>query len=140
MLTMTANSAGRFIAPMPVHVPPPRLPVCPHCGVDFERDTTVEIGALKMEPYGACTYHGESIQLTPYEAVVLWTIVKARGRCVSLRAISERWEEDRGDLNPIAVMKRRVLAKLLEVRPARVIEMRRGYGYRLAIELLEARA
>lgn len=106
------------------------MSLCFVCGADVDRDQgSLTLGWLTMQPYGRCFFHGREVRLTASEAAVLWALLKAQGRIVSLSVLAGRIDYD-GDGNCVAVLLSRIRGKLRRFGPP-PIESVRGVGWRL---------
>lgn len=104
------------------------LPVCIHCGGDLTLDKPVKIGDLDYDPRGDIHWHGEKINLTAAERIVLGTLVKDAGRCISYSMIDERIGHE-GNSNVPTAMISNIRSKMSRRAPP-PIETIRGVGYR----------
>lgn len=107
--------------------------LCPQCGADIALDEPIQIGALRMLPYGAATWDGKPVSLTPPQVSLVWALLKANGVPMSRHALGERmgYEGDYAD-NLISVQLARVRERFAAVGAVLPIESVRNVGVRWA--------
>lgn len=106
--------------------------LCPQCGHDLALDEPISIeGVVEMQPYGECIYKGQKVHLTPGEASILWTLLKAKGRPVARWVLEDRIGYD-GYSNVVVVLVSRLRAKLAAVGEPVPIENVHSVGWRCA--------
>ncbi len=79
---------------------------CPSCGTNLSADAPVEIDGWRVTPYSAERY-GDSVHVTPSQAIILHTLAAADGRPVSRTVLMERAGSE-SDHNVLAVMVNRL--------------------------------
>lgn len=113
-------SASNFSAPN----------VCPSCGFDLAKDMPRVVGDWVLRPYDSPIYKGAEIRITPQEAAILWSIVKAGGRPISRHAIMSRCGSEDAISNTTEVLISRLRQKIRDAGVPLPFENLRGRGYR----------
>ena len=92
--------------------------ICPHCGYDLQQDKAIRRWPLQMDPRGSVKWHGQTINLTPMERMVLWSLLKADGRALNKQILAQRvgYEGDNAD-SLMRVCVWRIRQKFADIAP-----------------------
>lgn len=123
------NDAAPIVAPV----------FCRHCGHNQLAEQPVAFGPLSFDPLGEARWHGEPIDLTRGEFLLLGSLAQAGGKVVSKDVLAERVGYD-GDGDPhdvVQVLVCRIRRKLRAAGvPPTIIRTVRGRGCALHAALL----
>lgn len=107
--------------------------LCWYCGADLQQDDPVVFGPWESYPYGI-VYGGRRLPFSQQQITIFHSIMKGKGRPVSLAALTERSSSEHTDLNNTVVQVsklRKILRKEGIPNPIQtVIE----HGYRFTVE------
>lgn len=106
------------------------MKLCPHCGMDIERDARIESGSLIFDPHTGVFVDGEQVRMTTSERMIVGALMKADGAAVSSGALIELLGTNA--TQPDSVI--RVFVSRIRRRLGRrdIIKNIWGYGYRWA--------
>jgi DNA-binding response OmpR family regulator len=99
---------------------------CPHCGAQTGLITAVELDEWRLMPAFA-TFRGGSLRLTGAEALLLYTLGRARGDVVDPVTLGQQFSISADCANSVRVLISRLRKKLGTNCPIQTI---RGLGYR----------
>lgn len=109
---------------------PLAIPMCPHCGYDFDKDKPIWNNEWLLTPF-SCLWNGIPVELTSQQYSVLYAIGKSGKTPIGPDALLNRTSESyRTNLVHV------VIYSLRRKLPTLPIETVRGRGYRWAGEPL----
>jgi DNA-binding response OmpR family regulator len=94
----------------------------------------IEVDGFTLYPDGIAIYNGQRIKtLTGAEACVLFSVAKAKGRCIAADAVGNRVSDTEDPGNLAAVLVCRIRKKLSDIGVPSPIETVWHSGYRWAM-------
>lgn len=82
--------------------------ICPHCGYDLSPDEPINMGGMRFDPRGDVVWNGEHIHLQPAQRILVYSLLKERGRVLRRVVLAERMGyegDDPGSLTETQICK-----------------------------------